>query len=284
MKIYFITTDHFLDRLWFKDDEDFRTAMNYIAVVSIITGVRVLAFILMSNHIHLVLYCYDSDAKLFIDTFKKLYGAYFAGKYKVGNYFRKLGVDIQIVPGEDEAPEKVIAYVQMNCVAANICSSAFFYPWGTGACFFNEAPEIGNPVSGLSRRAQIRMTRSNVKLPEYFRYGKGNYILPDSYVNIRGVEALFKSAKRYIYFLNNSSKAKKVLDNKAMPSFSDQSILASAKDLCRSLFKEISPVNLNKKQMSDLIKELKYRFSADVKQLSRVLNLSYEEASTLLDL
>ncbi|MBQ1655821.1 MAG: hypothetical protein II053_02805 [Bacteroidales bacterium] len=45
MKIFLVATDHFSDRLWFKDDEDFRAAMNYVAVVTILTKVKVLTFI-----------------------------------------------------------------------------------------------------------------------------------------------------------------------------------------------------------------------------------------------
>ena len=118
MKVLLVTTDHFLVRLWFKDDEDFRVAMNYAAIASLITSVNILAFILMSNHVHFVLYCTAGDAKLFIDTFKKLYGAYYCRKYNVHDYLRRVGVDIREASG-DTAAERVIAYVQMNCVAAN---------------------------------------------------------------------------------------------------------------------------------------------------------------------
>lgn len=283
MKIYFVTSDHFSKRLWFKDDDDFRAAMNYVAIVSILTGVNVLAFILMSNHVHFVLCCHEADAKLFIDTFKKLYGTYFCRKNDVSNYFRRVCVDIREIPCENESVERTIAYVQMNCVAANICPTPFFYKWGTGACFYNDNKIPGYPISSISRRAQIRMTRSNVKLPSSMRFSDEGYILPESFINVKGVESLFKSSNRYKYFLNSSSKAKKSIDKDAAPSFRDQNILASAIDLCRSLFRTGSIESLDYSQKAELLKQLRYRFSADIAQLCRVINLSYEEAAGMLE-
>ena len=55
MTFYLITTDHLETRLWFRDEEDFKTGMNLVAVMTYSVGVKVLAFILMSNHVHFVL-------------------------------------------------------------------------------------------------------------------------------------------------------------------------------------------------------------------------------------
>ena len=171
----------------------------------------------------------------------------------------------------------------MNCVAANICPTPYFFRWGTGSCFFNENQLPGEFMETLSRRAQIRMTKSKVKLPDSFRFGEEGYILPDSYIKKDFVESIFRTSKRYDYFLRSSSKAKKIIDRDALPSFSDQSILASAHDLCRSLFRSGSFEELNKGQKSELLKQLRYRFSADISQLCRVMGTSYEEAADLLD-
>ena len=284
MKFFLVTTDHFSDKIWFKEDDDFKASMNCVAVVSVITGVNVLAFILMSTHVHFVLYCTRSDAKLFIDTFKKLYGAYYCRKYKTSGYFRRLSVDIREIPNESEAVEKAIAYVQMNCVAANICAAPYYYQWGTGSCFYNGNPSPGKRVDEFSRRAQIRIVKSNVVLPAHFMIGENGFILPESYINTKLVESLFKSPKRYNYFLVSSSKAKKVMENDASPSFRDQNILAAAKDLCHSLFRSEGLHVLNREQKSELLKQLRYRFSADINQLCRVVGLSYQETANLLEM
>ena len=72
MKFYLVTTDHLKSTIWFRDEEDFKAAMNIIPVLAALAGVNILSFILMSNHIHFVLECELADAEAFILKFKKL--------------------------------------------------------------------------------------------------------------------------------------------------------------------------------------------------------------------
>lgn len=284
MKFFLVTSDHFSDRLWFRDKEDFRVAMNYVAIISFTLGINVLSFILMSNHFHFVLVCSREDAKLFADRFKTLYGRYYSGKYGSHNYFRRVNIDIREVNLGDESLKRAIAYVIMNSVAANICAYPNMYPWGTGDTFFNPDEPHGIALGDLSYKKQIRILRSNVKLPDDYRLDNGNYILPSSYVPVKFVESVFHSADSYRYFLNNSSKARKHLDGEAAPSFKDQNVIESAKDLCHSLFRAKDMDQLSQQQMSELVRQLKYRFSSDVNQLARVTGLSYTRVTELLDL
>jgi len=283
MEFYLVTSDHFLDRLLFKDSEDFKAAMCYVAVVGVITGVNILAFILMSNHVHFVLECSEKEAKRFIDTFKRLYGFYFCRKYGVSNYLRKLGVRYDRLRIEDESLERAIAYVQMNCVAANICSSHVQYPWGTGPVFFNAAPINGQKISNLSKRAQWRVLRSRVQIPDSYVLNDEGYIQPESYIKKEFVETLFRGPGRYNYFLSNSSKARKRLEGSAAPSFRDQVILSSTQDLCRSLFRTDDISSLRWEQKAELMQQIHRRLNSDINQLCRVSGIPYAELAKMLE-
>ena len=46
MNHYLVTTDHLETRILFKNDEDFIAAMNYVAVVTAVTGAKVLALVM----------------------------------------------------------------------------------------------------------------------------------------------------------------------------------------------------------------------------------------------
>lgn len=284
MKNFFlVTTYHLTDRLWFRDEEDFRVAMNYVAIVAYLTGCSVFTFILMSNHVHFVLMCSREKAEVFINKFKRLYAAYYQKKYGVCELLRRNGVDFREVRAEDESLERAIAYVLMNCVAANICLEPSGYPWGTGNVFFNGNPLSGIRLGDLSGRAQCRILKSNVKLPHDYLLASAGYIQPKSYVNTRGVEALFRTPKRLGYFLRTSSKAKLRLEKDAMPSFRDQILYSASEDLCHSLFRVNHPSELSEEQLAELLRQLKHRFSADLNQLCRVIGISYSDAARMID-
>ena len=171
MKFYMITTSHLCQRIWFWDEEDFRVAMNYVAVIACITGVRIVAFVLMSNHVHFIVECEGEEAaRAFIDRFKGKYGMYFWRRHQIRGLLRYNKVDIRPVPLQGDALERAIAYVQMNPVAAGLCQHASLYPWGSGQIFFNSTPAKGTYVRDLSARQLSAFLHCREKVP-------GDYLL-----------------------------------------------------------------------------------------------------------
>lgn len=285
MKFFLITTDSFSEKLLFKDDDDFRQGMNYVPVAALTTNVLVLAFILMSNHLHFVLQCSSrKEALAFIDKYKRLYSAFFCRKYNTKEYLRLLKVDVRELFVHDESLQRGIAYVQCNSVAANICPHPSLYEWGTGPVFFSEKKPSGFRLGTLKGRARHRLLRSCIQLPLDYKVSDLGYILPESYVPVDYVERLFRSSNGYSYFINTSSKAKAHLEKNPSPSFRDHIILAAIPDLCLSLFRVKSTDQLSESNLSELLRQLRRRFSSDIKQLARVTGLSYSEVSRLLDL
>ena len=285
MTFFLITTDHLETRLWFLDDDDFKTGMNYVATVAFMFGVRIIAFILMSNHVHFVLECTRELALRFITEFKRLYSRYLNQRHGTKELLRGNGVDIQELRLGDESLERAIAYVQMNCVAANICLEPAAYPWGTGRTFFQVSAKRGQCLGALSARRKNKLLHSKMILPAGWMLGEDSYILPESYVPVRFVESLFRTPRRMQYFLQSSSKAKRVLDRieKDLPAFRDQVILAAIPDLCHSLFQKRSIEELDIQQRTELARQIRYRFSADIHQIARVSGIPYQQIAILLE-
>ena len=163
MRYFLVTTEHLENKVWFRDFDDFSTAMNLVAVVSITLRVNVLAFILMSNHVHFVLECDRWKAEMFTNELKKQYSRYFRLKYGAKELLRGNKNDIQEVSMEQESLERAIAYVLMNCVAANICANPFSYIWGTGGTYFRGSPAEGKRLDSFSGRRQARLLHSKAK-------------------------------------------------------------------------------------------------------------------------
>ena len=298
---WLVTTGQLENRIWFRDEKDFKVGMNYVAVQAAGCEAFVLAFILMSNHVHFVMCGYYEDALTFITDFKTRYSKYFAHKYGQKELLRRNRVDIRALSLEDEGAERAIAYVHMNCVAANICASASQYPWGSGAYLFNPTKPDGIRLGELSFREQKRQLHSSSQdLPHEWILCKDGYILPSSYLAVKMVESIFRTPKRMNYFLQTSSKARKKLETGEThaPSFRDQIVAAAIPDLCRTLFGVASaqvssggkgfiqpgPLQaLSPEQLAELLRQLRFRFSANVNQLARVTGLSYSDVAGLLD-
>ena len=285
MEFWFVTTDHLTTKIWFRDDEDFKMGMNLVAILAVALSVDVLAFILMSNHVHFVLCCSNGKAHQFIEAFKKRHSQYMNKKYGLKELLRRVRVKVEPVSGADESLEWVIAYTNMNSVAAGICLASTGYPWGTGDTFFKAKSAKGRRIGSFSDRARMAMLHSTQPMPPHFLVGEDGYILPDSFVNVEMVQTLFRTPKRMNYFLQNSSKAKRRLaSNDAAPSFRDQIILSAIGDLCQSLFQKPSLTALTQEEQAELLKQLRYRFSSNANQLSRVTGLPYPKVVELLNM
>ena len=177
MDYFLVTTSHLESATLFREDADFIVGMNTIPLIAAYTGVVVVAFILMSNHVHFILYCSYSQALDFINGFKKHYSFYLAKKYGIKEMLRRNRVDIQKLDQSGESLERAIAYVQMNPVAASICINPFDYPWGTGNCFFKVSPIKGIPVDSLSARSRHSLFHSRKGGPKRSAYW-GKWVHP----------------------------------------------------------------------------------------------------------
>lgn len=283
MLFWLVTTDHLTDKIWFKDDEDFKAAMNIVAVLAATMNLQVIAFILMSNHVHFVLGCERELADEFITRFKQKYSQYYSRKYGSCELLRENGVDFQPLSIGDESFEKGVSYVIANCVAAKICLHPSQYPWGTGNCYFNISPLKDSKIGDLSGRARVRLLKSKLPVPDDYRVDDRGFVNPASYVPVEFVESVFRTPSRMDWFLRNSSKVRRLAESKEAPSFNDQLIVAAIQSLSVSLFRKASPDELDDAQCAELFRQIRYRFSADPAQIARVSGKSYEKVCEHLE-
>ena len=95
---------------------------------------------------------------------------------------------------------------------------------------------------------------------------------------------MLRSAGRMNYFLQTSSKARRRLEaEENLPAFRDQIILSALPDLSRSLFQKESFSELSVKEKAEFMRQIRFRFSADVNQIARVCGVSYADAAKLMD-
>jgi hypothetical protein len=63
----------------------------------------------------------------------------------------------------------------------------------------------------------------------------------------------------------------------------DFRIISAIPDLANSLFQKSSISHLSFEEQTELLKQLRYRFSCNIEQLSRTTGLSYEDVAKMLD-
>ncbi|MBO4465829.1 MAG: hypothetical protein J5748_04045 [Bacteroidales bacterium] len=285
-RFYLISTEHLEESLWFRDDEDFAAGMNYVAIESFRNGkVVVFAFILMSNHVHFLVYGERLDVERFFKNYKNRYSHYFKNKYGCRHLLLDNPIHIEEVDPSDNGVEWAAAYVIMNSVAANICAHPSQYPWGCAAALFSAVKPSGKRIGDYSARELRQILHSGeTSLPKDWLISEHGFILPDNFIAVKGMEQRFKTPNRMNYFLTKSSKAKKVLsstDN--MPAFRDQTVAAGASELLRSLFGKSDFNELSRSEKTEFLRQIRFRFSADITQAARACGISYSEAADLFD-
>ena len=100
----------------FKDTEDFVAGVNRIGICAIETFVHVIAFVLMDNHVHFVLYGTMPQCKNFINKYKLLTGKWIGAKYRVSDHLRHLPSQLILI----EDPEQLldtIAYLDRMSIS-----------------------------------------------------------------------------------------------------------------------------------------------------------------------
>lgn len=282
---WLVTTEHLKEGLWFREDGDFKVGMNYVALSALFCAVMVIVFVLMSNHVHFVLYCTYEEAQRFIDKFKENCSRYLAKKYGIRELLRKNRVVIQRISPDDESFERAVAYTHMNPPAANICLSPSDYPWGTGGSFFKGRSTKGVLLSSLSQRAVSKLLHTRKVLPSDWMISDDGYILPESYVPVSLVESIFRTPRRMYYFLQNSSKSKRKDEFKGnyLPAFRDQVLISAIPDICRTVYGRNAVSELEEGECAELVRQLRRRFSADYRQIARVTSIPENEVVRLLD-
>lgn len=106
---YHVCTDGLEQVTLLKDEDDFKTAWNYLALSAWRNGVSVVAFTLMSNHVHELLACKKAgQADKTIKLYKKLISTFLRRKYGLSQTLHRTRDCISVIDS--------IQYLK-NCIA-----------------------------------------------------------------------------------------------------------------------------------------------------------------------
>jgi len=273
-----------LTELLFRDDDDYRYVMNLMArCLAEVPGLAVVAFEVMSNHLHIVLCGSEVGTRLFFELFRKRLSRYMATRYESALSAR-FQMSLKPVP-DLKALRNTIVYVNRNGYVVTPECTPFSYPWGTGPYYFCRfLPDAR--LSDLKDRAARRMFKGrNPHLPGDYLVING-HIAPPSYCDIRLGMAMFRDAHHYFWMVSKDVEAyeeiAKDLDDGEF--LTDNELFTQLWKYVRSAYDISSLKELSQAQKIDLAKRLRYDYRSSNGQIRRVLGLSQYEVDSLFPL
>lgn len=278
-KGYYHVSSHGLEKNdIFKSRQDFIRGMNDIALCVLEYDVCILAFCLMSNHFHFVLYGTLEECRRFAEEYKRRCGMRMrlvSGEVKG---LKDVSVQIDMIDSH-EYLENAIAYVLRNSLAAGVFMMPYHYEWSSLSLYFRGACQpVGVKLNDLSARKRLQILRSHHGVPDTYMIDANGMILPSCYVNFEMVEKIFRHPARLMASLarkveNDVEVRLGVADSVSM---TDQELLTQMNELIRLEFGCSSLYQLSMEDRMKLCLSLKRNFGAGVKQIARVTRLNPE--------
>lgn len=280
-KFYHVYTKGLEENLIFRDRADYITGMNYIALCTFITEIDMLAFTLMSNHFHFVIYGAPEEAKRFIDLYKMYVSKYIYRRYGTNSLLRHVKTGCKTVDPTGEGLKIAIAYVLRNHIKAGINQSVQGYEWSSGHCYFAGTDLLDGcrPVSELGTREYRNVMHSNILIDKQFWLNSKGYIEPASYICINFVESCFGRVQSFDYFIYKANSAR---PKEGPIEFSDGTVIAGLQEILNKRFEVTHLDDLKDVLKKEVILILRRQFNCSPKQLARIMNMSLNDVSAQL--
>jgi hypothetical protein len=282
-RYYHVYTKGLEQDVIFRERADYIVGMNYVPVSLHGLDLQLLAFVLMSNHFHFVIYGTKDECDRFINLYKRLVSRYVRIRYGTAKILRSVQTSCTEIDPDNEALKRLIAYVLNNPVKAGINCMPQNYEWGSGRCYFTnfDMHPHKRPLSDFGVREQIALLKSETKLDGSHMVCESGYIDPSSYVNVDFVERLFGRARSLEYFLSTSNKSSSESDGPMV--FSDTLVLAGLMELLEKKYESVSLEDLSWEIRVKLVKDIRRQFNSPPKQLARVFKFPLKDIINIIN-
>ena len=193
---YQLASDGWQEGLLFNRTEQFIYGMSTLGLMTLKFPIRIYSFILMPNHIHLVLSGTGSGCVDAFDFFRRRTSTRLA---KDGDTPLPDGYGFKLIPIKDEQEMRNhLLYVLRNAYEKGWCSP-LTYPWSSGWLVFSTiATFIKGVLAGtLSARKKITLVGSETPIPDQWEFHPELGLLPRSFVDLGMIQRLFPHVKGF---------------------------------------------------------------------------------------
>ncbi len=262
----------------FKIAEDFKFGITSMAMSLVEAGsagwdVKLYAFALMSNHVHVMVSGLQEGCMEFFRMWKIRLKRYFAGKVDLSLF------ECSLIPVENlNSLRYEIAYIHRNGFVNNLRENPFSYEWSTGRYYFNPVvnciPSV--KVSELSYRGRQRMFKSRVSYEFDDLAVISDYVSPLCFCEIEKGEFLFRDAHKYFYLISRSVELYGLIAKTFGDSvfLNDEEMYGAISKKAKELFKVDSLKQLSQAAKIEMARVMHIEYKASNGQIQRMLNLA----------
>ncbi len=174
---------------------DFEIMISRIGHASFQNDTQVLAYAVMSNHVHLVVQ--TANPSKFVKTLRSSYNQTFNYLYKRQGSLGDPGSFKLTLKGHQHTID-ALTYVLQNPVHHKIVENPYDYPYSSmGLYYHSNCPAFFNEADSI--HLCKRLVNKNLKLPDVVKYGKSGIVLPTSFVEMRMVENFYGTYNAFQY-------------------------------------------------------------------------------------
>lgn len=266
----------------FSTDEQFKAGMTILAVCAkMYPEIKIYAFQLMSNHIHLVVGGDRQTIQEFFAYYVERLDRYFDNRMDFSEFRLKLFAINDLL-----YLRNAIAYVNRNGFVVNNGFTPFSYPWGSSPYFFQPLVEryvklAGKAIGNASLRALMH-TKASDKF--YCLKIVDGFVSPLEFLNIETAESIFRDAKQYFYLISRKvesySEVAKSIGEAIY--YNDNDLYMAAMKISTENYNCRDPKILPAAEKIELARRLYFDYNAGEKQLQRLISIDANLLKTVL--
>lgn len=272
-------------------DDEFRAAMNRVAVCAFLCNVKVVVATIEDSHPHFLLKGELNNICLFSEKYSSMTIRYIARRRGSAD-----GVCLHLehcVINDESYLKNAAAYIIVQPTKDGKPILPHDYKYGSAALYFREKGSIlpwDHDYNGhlykkirlgdLPVREQWRICTTKIPMPENWII-VGGFIHPACYIDVDCLESIFKTHNCYRAF-TASSKSQDEIVRSTMASvrgvnLDDLEARRVCAELCGRLFNRLSTRTLSVSQRLTLAQELRKAYRLSFRQLSTLVKLPEDE-------
>ena len=275
-----------LEGIVFRDDKDRYAALVYMAAAANESNTVILAYALMSNHVHFILQ--GDNPMHFYERFI----------LRMNQYLSRHGHGNKLLPSRPSITPLMdrfqfldaVAYVVRNQYVVDQTVTPYSELCTSGYLYFNSlfhqvsAMLPYEPVEGLSARKLMQLTfTKDQSIPLSGLKLLNGIPCPHSFVNYKLVEELFGTARLFTIrvFKSVEAQMETALLLGETPFLPDEELSREIWKYCKEKWNVKSVLQLTREQKYELAKHMKYNYHASNGQIVRISSLPQKDVDAL---